>query len=227
MVQGKLSKYLQIFKSVHKWVFKSVHKWVRIYMSVFFSSMYILRLVFLNSAVSVVFCFWNGRRVVSCPFFPLLLSQRHGKPFAPQSQPAAGWGGPVQLPYHVAGVCRGSGLLEGAALDLCHCSAVSWHRLLCEWGAAFRGKPAWTGALKKLTGEETDASVLASSVCSGSQNLLVQSSEGCTFVSFCIFTHCNPFRRITCLFELTTYCSQGCCPKATSSSAWLLRKGSA
>ena len=222
MVQGQLSKYLKIFKLVHKWVFKSVHKWVRIYMSVFFLSMYILRL-----EVSVVFCFWNGWCVVSCPSFSLLLSQCHGKPFPPQSQPAAGWGGPVQLPHHVAGVCRGSGLLEGAALDLCHRSAVSWHRLLCKWGAAFRGKPAWTGTLEELTGEETDASVLASSVRSVYQNLLVQSSEGCTFVSFCIFTHCNPFRRTTCLFELTTYCSQGCCPKATSSSAWLLRKGSA
>lgn len=101
------------------------------------------------------------------PFlFPLLLSQCHGKPFPPQSQPAARWGGPVQLPNHVAGVCRGSGLLEGVALDLCHCSAVSWHRLLCEWGATLRGKPAWTGALEEPIGEEADASVLASVVCS-------------------------------------------------------------
>ena len=169
MAQGKLSKYLEIFKLVHKWVFKLVHKWVfksvhklvRIYMSVF-----ILRLAFLNRAVSVFFVFAMGDVLFHVLSFPLLLPQRHGKPFPPQSQPAAGWGGPVQLPHHVAGVCRGSGLLEGAALDLCHRSAVSWHRLLCEWGAALRGKPAWTGALKELPGEESGASVLASTVCS-------------------------------------------------------------
>lgn len=41
-----------------------------------------------------------------------------------------------------------------------------------------------------------------------SQNLLlVQGSEGCTFCSFCVFTPCNPFRRMTRLFELTAYSS--------------------
>lgn len=89
--------------------------------------------------------------VVSCLFLSsLCLSQRHGKPFPPQPQPTARRRRPVQLPHHVAGVCRGSGLLEGVALDLCHCSAVSGYCLLCEWGATLRGKPARTGALTEL-----------------------------------------------------------------------------
>lgn len=158
-----------------------------------------------------MFLKWVQCVISRCFIFSLLLPQCHGKPFSPQSQPTAGWRSPVQLPNHMAGVRRGSGILEGFALDLCHCFAVSWHCLLCEWGATLRRKPAWTGALKELLEDEADVCVLASNV---SQFLkivfLVQSSESCTFFFFCIFMYCNPFRT-TCSFELTTYCIQVYC----------------
>lgn len=75
------------------------------------------------------------------PLFSLL-PQRHGEPLPAQSQPPARRRSPVQLPDHVAGVCGGPGLLEGLALDLGHCFAISGHRLLCERGVALRGQPA-------------------------------------------------------------------------------------
>lgn len=143
--------------------------------------------------------------VVSCLFlFSLLLSQCYGEPFAPQSQPTARWRSPVQLPNHMAGVCRGSGFLEGFAVDLCHRFAVSWHCLLCEWGAPLRGKPARTGALKELMGDEADRCLFPGFQCfSVSQNCSLSARQwGLYIFSFCIFTYCNPFR---------TMCSQGYC----------------
>lgn len=82
------------------------------------------------------------------------LPQRNGEPLFTQPQPAEQRGRPLQLQDHLAGVCGGSGLLEGPAAARRHRPPLTGHRLLRQRRPAFLHQPAGAGALKGQDGEE-------------------------------------------------------------------------
>lgn len=183
MVQGKLSKYLQIFKSVHKWAFKSVHKWVRnIYVSFLLNVYFQACLLKQCSFSGFLFLKW-----ATCCFMPFLFPLRSltapWKAIRSSIPTCSRVRGSCPASVPRAGVCRGSGLLEGAALDLCHCSAVSWHATM--WvGCQFSWKTSLNWCIKEAHGRGDGCQCPGFQCLFWFSNLLVQSSEGCTFVSF-------------------------------------------
>lgn len=95
----------------------------------------------LGTSFSYLTCFNSLLTQHSC-------SQCDGEPFAAQSKPAEQRGCSVQLSLHLAGVCGGLGLLEGAAAAGGHCPSFSGHCLLCQWRTAIFCKSAGVGPLR-------------------------------------------------------------------------------
>lgn len=65
------------------------------------------------------------------------LAQCHGESFTPQPSAPPQRGRVLQLSDHVAGVCRGSRLLEGSVAPALHRTALAGHRLLRQRSFTF------------------------------------------------------------------------------------------
>lgn len=90
---------------------------------------------------------WGGRLSCDRCFGGFFLPQCHGEPLSPEPQPAEQRGRPVELQDHLAGVCGGSGLLEGPATAGGHCPPLIGHRLLRQRRPALLHQPAGACAL--------------------------------------------------------------------------------